>query len=554
MRIRSKLLLVVLPLVVTPLLLLSLASVLAARNGITQVAAGALLFKAEELRNYAETQWKLLESNKLSGDPAFVAVSKTAVESFARSLVRSRTELILALDADKRLAFRTADVEPTPGELDRLAELAAARRTGWQQVRFGGAERVGQALLFEPFGWYLLVSEKSGTFYQAVNQIALQSGVLLLVALAAVVSLLFVFIRYMTRPIGQMLGAMRGIITTNDLSRRVDAVFKDEIGELSHTFNIMTGELQQAWDQIKKHAFDAVIARRKEEKIRNIFQKFVPAEVIDKFFSNPESLLAGENRVLAVLFSDIRGFTTISERMLPDQMVDALNAYFELMVDTIVRHSGVVDKFIGDAIMAFFGAPVKHTDDAQKAVHAGLEMLTALEKFNAQQVVSKRPAFKIGIGINYGVVTVGNIGHHEKKMEYTVIGDMVNLASRLEGLTKTYQVPFLISESVFRKVEKEVPCRLVDRVVVRGKKDATNIYQPKKSLDPKELQGWELYKQGLPLYYGRQFEKAGRLFNSALERMPEDAVTKRFLALSELYASEPPEADWTGTNIIAAQE
>jgi adenylate cyclase len=240
--------------------------------------------------------------------------------------------------------------------------------------------------------------------------------------------------------------------------------------------------------------------------------------------------------------------------MLPDQMVDALNAYFELMVDTIVRHSGVVDKFIGDAIMAFFGAPVKHTDDAQKAVHAGLEMLTALEKFNAQQVVSKRPAFKIGIGINYGVVTVGNIGHHEKKMEYTVIGDMVNLASRLEGLTKTYQVPFLISESVFRKVEKEVPCRLVDRVVVRGKKDATNIYQPKKSLDPKELQGWELYKQGLPLYYGRQFEKAGRLFNSALERMPEDAVTKRFLALSELYASEPPEADWTGTNIIAAQE
>jgi len=169
MRIRLKLLLVVLPLVVTPLLLLSLAAILAARNGITQVATSALLFKAEELRNYAETQWKLLESNNLTDDPAFVAVSKTAVESFARSLMRSETELILAVAADKRLAFRTAEVEPSPGELDRLAELAAARKTGWQQVRVGGADRVGQALLFEPFGWYLLVSEKRETFYQAVN-------------------------------------------------------------------------------------------------------------------------------------------------------------------------------------------------------------------------------------------------------------------------------------------------------------------------------------------------------------------------------------------------
>jgi hypothetical protein len=129
MRIRLKLLLVVLPLVVTPLLLLSLAAILAARNGITQVATSALMFKAEELRNYAETQWKLLESNNLTGDPAFVAVSKTAVESFARSLIRSETELILAVAADKRLAFRTAEVEPSPGELDRLAELAAARNT-----------------------------------------------------------------------------------------------------------------------------------------------------------------------------------------------------------------------------------------------------------------------------------------------------------------------------------------------------------------------------------------------------------------------------------------
>jgi class 3 adenylate cyclase/HAMP domain-containing protein len=458
------------------------------------------------------------------------------------------------VEAGRGLAFRTAEAEPAPGELDRLAELAAARKTGWQQVRFGGADLVGQAILFEPFGWYLLVSEKRETFYQAVNQIVLQSGVMLLVTLAAVIILLFVFIRYVTKPIGQVVGAMRGIISTSDLSRRVDLVFKDEIGELSHTFNIMTGELQQAYNQIKSFAFSAVIAKRKEQKIRNIFQKYVPAEVIDKISRNPESMLVGENRVLAVMFSDIRGFTTIAERMLPDQMVESLNAYFELMVDTILKHKGIVDKFIGDAIMAFFGAPVKHTDDAEQAVHAGLEMLTALESFNAQQLHSGRPAFQIGIGLNYGVVTVGNIGHREKKMDYTVIGDMVNLASRLEGLTKSYQVPFLISESVFRKVEKLLPCRQVDRVVVKGKENAVNIYQPKKSLQPREAQGWELYGQAIRLYYDREFAKAHRVFKSVLGYLPEDSITREFLARCRSYAARPPAAGWTGAITLEAKE
>ncbi len=553
MHIRSKLLLVVLPLVITPLLLLSLAAILAARNGITRVATGALLFKAEELRNYAETQWKLLESNQLADDPAFVAVAKTAVESFARSLVRSDTELILAVDADKKLAFHTAEVDPSPAELEKLAELAAGGKTGWQQLSVGGQDRVAQGLPFEPFGWYLLVSEKRQTFYEAVNEIALQSAVMLVVALAAVVGLLIVFLRYLTRPLGQVVGAMKGIIMTSDLSRRVELVFNDEIGELSHTFNLMTGELQQAYNQIKSFAFKAVVARKQEQKIRQIFQKYVPSEVIDQFFSHPESLLVGDNRVLAVMFSDIRGFTALSEGLLPDQVVESLNAYFELMVDTIQGHKGVVDKFIGDAIMAFFGAPVRHEDDAQQAVQAGLDMLSGLEIFNSHQVQIGRPSFRIGIGLTYGVVTVGNIGHREKKMDYTVIGDMVNLASRLEELTKTYQVPFLISESVYRKVEKLVPCRQVDRVVVRGKKEAVNIYQPKRKLEPQEAQGWELYNDAIRLYFGREFEKAIQAFRSVLEHLPEDPPAKEHLARCQAYAIRPPAADWTGAVSIAAK-
>jgi adenylate cyclase len=553
MRIRLKLILIVLPLVITPLLLVSLAAMLAARNGITRVATNFLLFKAEELRNYAETQWKLLEDNDLAGSPEFVAVSKTAVQSFARSLLRSDTELILAVEGGKRIAMRTAEIEFTQTEQDRLVALAGARKTGWQQIRLGGVDRVGQALLFEPFDWYLLVSERREAFYQAVNQIFFQSGFILLFALAVSLALLFVFIRYITQPLGQVVGAMKEIISTSDLSRRVDLAFKDEIGELGHAFNIMTGELQKTYNQIKSYAFSTAVAQRSEQKIRNIFQKYVPAEVIEEFFTNPESMLVGDSRVVAVMFSDIRGFTSIAEGLKPWEIIESLNAYFVLMVDIIFARKGIVDKYIGDAIMAFFGAPVKHPDDAQQAVQAGLEMLETLETFNARQVQRGQPSFSIGIGLNYGVVTVGNIGHHEKKMDYTVMGDMVNLASRLEGLTKTYRIPFLISESVYRKVEKEVPCRQVDWVVVRGKKDATRVYQPKKTLDPQEVKGWELYNSAVQLYYKKEFEEAAREFNATLEYLPGDPATQMFLLRCKLYTSHPPDADWTGVVTIAAE-
>jgi class 3 adenylate cyclase/HAMP domain-containing protein len=552
MRIRLKLILIVLPLLITPLLLVSLAATLAARNGITRVATNFLLFKAEELRNYAETQWKLLEDNALSGNPEFVAVSKTAVESFARSLLRSDSELILSLEAGERIAMSTAEVKLGSGELARLTALASARKTGWLQFRIGGVERVGQALLFEPFDWYLLVSERREAFYQAVNQIVLQSGFILLVTLAAALALLFVFIRYITQPLGRVVGAMKEIISSSDLSRRVDLAFKDEIGELGHTFNIMTGELQKAYNQIKSYAFRAVIAQKKEQKIRQIFQKYVPADVIEQFFTNPESMLVGDNRVLAVMFADIRGFTTISEGLQPEEIVESLNTYFGMMVDIILERKGIVDKFIGDAIMAFFGAPVKHPDDAQQAVATGLEMLQALESFNARQLARGRPAFSIGIGLNYGVVTVGNIGS-EKKMDYTVIGDMVNLASRLEGLTKTYHLPFLISESVYRKVGKDLPCRKVDRVIVRGKKDAIDIYEPRRAQDPRLIKGWELYNGAIQLYYKREFTKAARLFKSAQAYLPDDPLTKMFLMRCDLYTGQPPEAGWNGTVTISAE-
>jgi class 3 adenylate cyclase/HAMP domain-containing protein len=539
----------VLPLIITPLLLVSLAASLAARNGITRVATDFLQFKADELANYAQSQWNLLSENGLEEDPEFVAVSKAAVESFARSLVRSDSELILAVEDSGKVALKTAEVELEPAELARLAELSGAGRTGWQQVRLGGEERVGQALRFEPFGWYLLVTERRGSFYQPVNQISYQSALILALSLAAALALLVLFIRYITHPMGRVVEAMKQIITTGDLSRRVQLEYRDEVGELGHTFNLMTGELEKAYNQIKSYAFRAAMAQKDEQRIRNIFQKYVPKDVIDQFFANPESMLVGDKRQLAVMFTDIRGFTTIAEKLPPEEIVESLNAYFGPMVDVVQAHGGIVDKYIGDAIMAFFGAPVKHDNDALQAVDCGFGMLEALEAFNARQSKRGRAIFSVGIGINYGEVTVGNIGS-DKKMDYTVIGDMVNLASRLEGLTKLYRVPFLVSESVYRLVADKVHCRLADRVVVKGKTESTAVYVPRRKLTAQEAKGWKLYDAGLVRYFQKAFGEAARLFRGAQEYLPDDALTQTFLARARLLEKETPGPDWTGVTII----
>jgi len=552
MRIRAKFTLLVLPLIITPLLLVGLAASLAARNGITRVATEFLRFKSEELKNYATTQWNLLVENQLDTQQEYVTVSKTAVASFARSLIRSESELILALDEQGKVAMSTSNIELSEPEAARLNELSASGEEDWTLIRLGGVDRVAQSVIFKPFGWTFLVTEHRDVFYQAVNQIYIQSGIILILTLAVTLILLYLFIRYLTHPLGSIAAAMKEIIAANDLSKRVDLLYRDEIGDLGHTFNLMTGELEKAYNQIKSYAFKAVIAQKREQKIRNIFQKYVPSDVIDQFFTNPESMLVGESRVLAVLFSDIRGFTSISESMAPEQIVESLNAYFGLMVDIILNRQGIVDKYIGDAIMAFFGAPVKHEDDVSQAVQSGFDMLEALKGFNSRQAKQNRPQFRIGIGLNYGLVTIGNIGS-EKKMDYTVIGDMVNLASRMEGLTKIYDVPFIISESVYSKVKKEVHCRLIDRVTVRGKKEGTRIFYPQKRLSKAAAKGWKLHHMGIDLYYKRQFDKAIRYFVYAREFLPNDPILRIYLARCKTYIKSMPPPSWNGISVVSGK-
>ena len=535
----------VLPLISTPLILAAIISTFTARNSITAVATQFLQFKAEGVINYAEGQWSILEERGLEDNSSFVEAVVAAIESFAISSIRSDTEVIFAISRNGSLVISTLDFKLSPAEAGALVDLVTSGRTGWQSVTVLGQARVANIAMFEPLGWYVFVTEERDAFYSATNQIIYQMGAILVASIVLGLVMLLFFAVYLTSPLVQVSETMTQVIKTRDMTQRVRVLYNDETGALGHTFNLMLSELERSNDMIKSYAIRAAIAKSQEQKIRNIFQKYVPKDIINEFFSNPESMLKGDSRVLAVLFTDIRDFTALSERLPPDEVVESLNQYFSLMVDTIMNRNGIVDKYMGDAIMAFFGAPIKRDDDALRSVLAALDMTEGLRDFNIWQRQRGRPEFRTGIGINYGAVTLGNIGS-EKKMEYTVIGDMVNLASRLEGLTKKYVEPLIVSESVHRKISGELPCRLLDRVVVKGRSISTGIYTVRRRLTGPEQQAWDKHAEGMELYYARDFKKAYYAFGEVFEVLPSDRSSRLMQDRCQFLIADPPPKSWDG--------
>jgi len=549
MTIRLKIVSVLLPVLIASVLLVGASSYFAASTGISRIARDFLDFKAEELRKHAEGQWQLLVDNGYTEREDMLRATQLVVENYARTLVRSSTEKILAFDRSGTVVMATDPITILKEEKDGLLNLMEADSGDMTTLSLGGTERVVKGFYFQPYDWYILLTEEQETFYQDVFRISRQTGFVLLGAVIIAVLLILMLSRTLIKPLRKVITTMKSIIVSNDLSERVDVEYHDETGELAHTFNIMVEELEKAYSQIKSYAFQAVLAQKKESRIRNIFQKYVPQELIDRFYHNPESMLVGENRVLSILFSDIRGFTSISERMQPDELVNSLNHYFSVMVDLIMHRGGIIDKYIGDAIMAFFGAPVKHDDDAYQSALAGIEMAEAVKGFNAGQLKAGKPEFNIGIGINYGVVTVGNIGT-DKKMDYTVIGDMVNLASRLEGLTKLYRQDLLVSESLHYKIKDLLPWRLLDTVAVKGKEKGVKIYTIKRELDDREMRAWDLHNRGMEFYYSRDFQTAGERFKEVLSLDPEDYPARMMLESTTAWQKAPPPENWDGVKVM----
>jgi len=556
MKIRFKIILVVLPVVILALCVAQEASFFAAQSGLMRLAQSFFLFKASELKKHAEGQWNLLLENNFSGRPEMVEAAKKSLFLYGQSIILSETEIILALDNDGKIAMSTSPLYISQAESENIIKILRDEKEGLYSANMGKTERVFSAFYFTPFSWYILLTEEEDSFYGDADKIRYQTSIVLAITLVLTTVLLVFFALHLTNPLKRVVDAMNGITSNGDLSSRVEVEYNDETGKLASTFNLMISELEKAYAQIKRYAFEAVLAGKKEQRIRQIFQKYVPKDLIDKFFASPESMLVGENRTLAILFSDIRSFTTISENMAPDDLVNSLNRYFSGQVDIIMNRNGIVDKYIGDAIMAFWGAPVKHDDDALQAVLSGLDMIEAVKGFNENQKKLGKPEFHNGIGINYGTVTVGNIGS-ERKMDYTVIGDMVNLASRMEGLTKTYHSDILISETLHDalvKPEKNAAAslfyRLLDTVAVKGKTRGVKIYTAKKTLSETETKAWNYHNYGMELYYKRDFASAAKYFAATLNLLPGDFNAANLYKRCKTYETSPPPPDWDGVEVM----
>ena len=224
-------------------------------------------------------------------------------------------------------------------------------------------------------------------------------------------------------------------------------------------------------------AFRVITEQKEKRYIRQTFSKFVSKSVVDDLLKHPEKLkLGGEKKILTVLFSDIRGFTTISEKLTPEQLVEHLNEYLQAMTDIVMKYNGTLDKYVGDELMAFWGAPIPQEDHAYLSCKASLEMMTVLARLNEHWESIGKPRLDIGIGLNSGDMVVGNMGS-TSRMDFTLMGDNVNLGARLEGTNKVYGTHIIISEFTYEFVKDKVIARELDLIRVKGKHLPVKIYE-----------------------------------------------------------------------------
>lgn len=260
----------------------------------------------------------------------------------------------------------------------------------------------------------------------------------------------------LSRPIHRLQEGVEAI-GSGDLKYRADVTTSDELGELTHAFNIMAENLY------------------KKKLIEEAFGRYVTKQVADEILAHPEEIhLGGKRQEVSVLFADIRGFTGLAERLEPEEVVYTVNEYLTLMTKIVFKYDGTLDKFLGDAIMAVFGAPVFFPDHSLRAISAAWDIQKEIETLNQRREARGAERVKIGIGINAGEVVTGNIGF-EERMEYTVIGDNVNIAARLESLAEGGQI--LISPSIFEKVAHKVHLRPLHPIRLKGKANLLQVYE-----------------------------------------------------------------------------
>jgi adenylate cyclase len=297
-----------------------------------------------------------------------------------------------------------------------------------------------------------------------------------------------------------------------------------------------------------------VFEQAEQRATKSAMGKYLSASVMTEVLKDPEGLkLGGEKRDMSVLFSDIRGFTSVSEKMDPTELVRFLNEYLTEMTDIVFRHVGVLDKYMGDAIMAFWGAPKDQPDHAEQACRTGYQMMRRLRELQPGWSERGLPPLNIGVGINSGPMTVGNVGSSQR-FDYTVMGDAVNLGSRLEAVNKEYGTNIIISEGTYQQVKGKFAVRFLDLITVKGKNEPTPIYELLSPLDEPAsqqlstfLNAWE---GAMALYRGQHFEDAKFAFARVLEIRPDDSPSMTYMQRCDEMVAAPPGVEWDGVYVM----
>lgn len=289
----------------------------------------------------------------------------------------------------------------------------------------------------------------------------------------------------------------------------------------------------------------------REKRMKSTMYRYMTPGVAERVMAlGDDALMVGERKEVTILFSDIRGYTTLTENLGADEVVALLNQYFETMVEAVFNHEGTLDKFIGDALMAVYGAPLPLTENhAWKAVESALDMRSRLAEFNQRRIIKAQPQIQIGIGISSGWVVSGNIGS-QKRMDYTVIGDGVNLSSRLESVTKEYGCDIIISDFTYKLCKDRVYARELDTIKVKGKNQPVKIYEliadRCSPLDDKTKKFLDCFHSGRVAYKARKFDQAIIHFLKACEIKPNDQPSLIHLERAKGYSLHPPADNWDG--------
>jgi adenylate cyclase len=343
-------------------------------------------------------------------------------------------------------------------------------------------------------------------------------GVVLLAFVLAVL-----LARRLSAPLVQLEAAARQV-RLGSLDVEVPVQGTDEVGRLTGAFNEMVAGLRQ------------------RDQIHGLFKRYLDPQVVDELIRNPEKAApGGERRELTVLFSDLVGFTSMSEEMSPEALVDMLNGYFERATEVLGKHGATLDKFIGDAIMCFWNAPLPQEDHAARACLTALRLVAVVEQLAPELEARGMARLHCRIGLNTGPGVVGNIGSRAAQ-DYTVIGDTVNLASRLEGAAKVYGTRILVSEETVLAARGTVLARELDLLRVKGRQLPVRVYELVDVAGAPPPAHLARFAEGLALYRARRFTEARELFLSS----PEDPPSRIFAARCEALSTLPPPEDWDG--------